>query len=98
MGATAHFHLMPNLKMHAASKMPSELLIQTMDMDNVHMKYSHNYNRPLSQTVTTEALQGSTRWRCKWPCKNVEEEGHAKNYSYKTEDVIQISIKGTYRH
>ena len=84
--------------MHAASKMTSELLIQTMDMDNVQMKLSHNYNRPLSQTLTTDAQKVLTRWRCIGPCKYVEGEGQARNYSHKTEDLIQISIKGTYRH
>jgi hypothetical protein len=98
MGAIAHFHLMPNLKMHGASKMTSALLIQTRDMDNVQIKLSHNYIRPLSKTLTTDAQIGLTRWRCIEPCKYVEGEGQARNYSYKTEDLMQISIKGTYRH
>lgn len=63
MGAIVRFHLMPNLKMHGTSKMTSELLIQTMDMDNVQMTLSHNYVyiRPLSQTSMTDAQKGLTR-------------------------------------
>lgn len=78
--------------------MTSELLLPTMDMDNVQMKLSSNYIRPLSQTLTTDAQKGLTMWRCIRPCKYVEGEAQARNYSQKTEDLIQISIKGTYRH
>jgi hypothetical protein len=98
MGAIASFPLMPNLKMHGASKMTSELLIQTMEMDNVQMKLSRNYIRPLSQTLTADAQKGLTRWRCIGPCKYVKGEGQDRNYSHKTEDLIQIRIKGTYGH
>jgi len=78
--------------------MTSELLIQTMDMDNVQMKLSCKHIRPLSQTLMTEAQKGLTRWRCTRPCKYVKGEGQDRNYSHKTEDLIQISIKGTYKH
>jgi hypothetical protein len=60
LGTITHLPLITSLKMHAASKITSELFIQRTNTDTVQTKFSHNYTRPLLQTLRKHAQKDST--------------------------------------